>query len=245
MKKTMNTKTISWIAAVALCIITVAGLALTFAMNRPVVDSFDARFGALADIEASQPELVTEASKTPVQLEALPEVEEAVAEETTTTEETEVAEPVTSTTSAPETTMAETAAPAQANVEAAPATYTRTLIINGSYVPYADSFKTTGAPENNAGLWLGNDSTTDGSFGYFIGHNPGDFTCLLGVSNGSQVTVWDSNSNSRTYTIHDIFEVNAGTTWEQIESRVATHGESIILQTCINGGKQYRVHVAY
>ena len=79
---------------------------------------------------------------------------------------------------------------------------------------------------------MGSDSTTDGSWGYFIGHNPGDFTCVMTLKNGDPVTVCDSDGNTRTYSVVDEFIVPDDTYWEDIQSRVTDYGESIILQTC-------------
>lgn len=48
--------------------------------------------------------------------------------------------------------------------------------VNGDIVTYVPSYESASAPASGAGLWMGSDSTTDGSWGYFIGHNPGDFS---------------------------------------------------------------------
>ena len=111
-------------------------------------------------------------------------------------------------------------------------------------IPYVGSYLTSTAPEDAAGLWYGSDSTTDGSWGYFIGHNPGVFDRLLVMGEGSPVTVVDRTGAGRTYTVVLVFDVPNSTTWEDIESSVTGHGESIILQTCIDGGANYRIMVA-
>ena len=100
------------------------------------------------------------------------------------------------------------------------------------------------APASVAGLWMGSDSTTDGSWGYFIGHNPGDFTCVMTLKNGDPVTVCDSDGNTRTYSVVDEFIVPDDTYWEDIQSRVTDYGESIILQTCCGDNAHYRVVIA-
>lgn len=91
---------------------------------------------------------------------------------------------------------------------------------------------------------MGSDSTTDGSWGYFIGHNPGDFTCVMTLKNGDPVTVCDSDGSTRTYSVVDEFIVPDGTYWEDIQSRVTDYGESIILQTCCGDNAHYRVVIA-
>lgn len=118
------------------------------------------------------------------------------------------------------------------------------LVIAGSRIPYVASFQTDTAPSNTAGLWLGSDDVDDGGWGYFIGHNPGVFTPVLSLGDGSSISVVDNGGDSCTYFITKVFDVDKGTTWKQIESDVTGYGESIILQTCINGGNQYRIFVA-
>lgn len=78
---------------------------------------------------------------------------------------------------------------------------------NGDIVTYVPSYESASAPASGAGLWMGSDSTTDGSWGYFIGHNPGDFTCVMTLKNGDPVTVCDSDGNTRTYSVVDEFIV--------------------------------------
>lgn len=116
--------------------------------------------------------------------------------------------------------------------------------VNGDIVTYVPSYQSASAPKSGAGLWMGSDSTTDGSWGYFIGHNPGDFTCVMTLKNGDPVTVCDSDGNSRTYTVVDEFIVPDSTYWEDIQSRVTDYGESVILQTCCGDNAHYRVVIA-
>lgn len=118
------------------------------------------------------------------------------------------------------------------------------LAMEGAVIPYVGSYLTATAPQDAAGLWYGSDSTTDGSWGYFIGHNPGIFECLLAMGNGSVVTVADGTGAARTYTVFKVFDVPNTTTWEDIQGDVTGYGESIILQTCIDGGTSYRIMVA-
>lgn len=119
-----------------------------------------------------------------------------------------------------------------------------TINVNGDILSYADSFETASAPHSGAGLWMGSDSTTDGSWGYFIGHNPGPFTCVMTLKNGDPVTVRDNNGAQRTYHVVDEFIVPDDTYWEDIESRVTEYGESVILQTCCGDHAHYRVVIA-
>lgn len=116
--------------------------------------------------------------------------------------------------------------------------------VNGDIVTYVPSYESASAPASGAGLWMGSDSTTDGSWGYFIGHNPGDFTCVMTLKNGDPVTVCDSDGNTRTYSVVDEFIVPDDTYWEDIQSRVTDYGESIILQTCCGDNAHYRVVIA-
>lgn len=120
----------------------------------------------------------------------------------------------------------------------------RTIDVNGDIMGYIDSFGTASAPKTGAGLWMGSDSTTDGSWGYFIGHNPGDFTAVMTLKNGDPITVCDGDGASRTYHVIDEFIVPDTTYWEDIESRVTQYGESVILQTCCGDNEHYRVVIA-
>ncbi|MEY8460495.1 hypothetical protein AALA69_05125 [Eggerthellaceae bacterium 24-137] len=119
-----------------------------------------------------------------------------------------------------------------------------TIDVNGDVMDYVDSFESASAPTTGAGLWMGSDSTTDNSWGYFIGHNPGSFTCVMTLKNGDPVTVCDGDGNRRTYEVVDEFIVPDDTYWEDIRSRVTDYGESIILQTCCGDNAHYRVVIA-
>lgn len=116
-----------------------------------------------------------------------------------------------------------------------------TLEIFGNVIPYVDAYKAERAPDDTAGLWLGSDSTTDGSWGYFIGHHPGVFNCVMYLNEGDQITVRDGNGDERTYTVFDIYDVPDDTQWSQISSEVTSHGESIVLQTCCGDHQSYRI----
>lgn len=116
-----------------------------------------------------------------------------------------------------------------------------TLEIFGNVIPYVDAYKAERAPDDTAGLWLGSDSTTDGSWGYFIGHHPGVFNCVMYLNEGDQITVRDGNGDERIYTVFDIYDVPDDTQWSQISSEVTSHGESIVLQTCCGDHQSYRI----
>lgn len=119
-----------------------------------------------------------------------------------------------------------------------------TIDVNGDVMGYVPSFESASAPTSGAGLWMGSDSTTDDSWGYFIGHNPGPFTCVMTLKNGDPVTVCDGEGATRTYYVVDEFIVPDDTYWEDIRSRVTDYGESIILQTCCGDNAHYRVVIA-
>ena len=119
-----------------------------------------------------------------------------------------------------------------------------TIDVNGDAMGYVPSFESAAAPATGAGLWMGSDSTTDNSWGYFIGHNPGPFTCVMTLKNGDPVTVCDSDGATRTYHVVDEFIVPDDTYWEDISSRVTDYGESIVLQTCCGDNAHYRVVIA-
>lgn len=118
-----------------------------------------------------------------------------------------------------------------------------TLNIAGTIVTYGGSYMSSSAPTSGGGLWMGSDNTTDGTWGYFIGHNPGSFSCVMGLGVGSPVTVCDYNGNERTYYAVDTFTVPDTTYFEEISGRVTGYGESIILQTCCGDNANYRIVV--
>lgn len=115
------------------------------------------------------------------------------------------------------------------------------LVIFGNVIPYVDAYSATTAPADSAGLWMGSDSTNDGSWGYFIGHHPGVFNCVMYLGEGDAITVCDADGNARTYTVFAVYDVADDTTWSQISSEVTSHGESIALQTCNGDHATYRI----
>ena len=119
-----------------------------------------------------------------------------------------------------------------------------TINVGGHVMSYIDNFGQPSAPEVGAGLWLGSDSVTDGSWGYFVGHNPGDFANVMDLAEGDAVTVCDRDGAFRTYYVVDTFTVTTETYWDDIKDRVTGYGESIGLQCCVGDGAHYRVVVA-
>ena len=129
------------------------------------------------------------------------------------------------------------------SIPKAEVSYARRLDVNGTPVNYVDVSAANVVPDTGGGLWRGSDSTTDGSWGYFVGHNPGSFACVMDLVQGNPVTVWDSKGNSRTYTVVSTFDVPDTTMWEDLQPQISTYGESVIMQTC-NGDDLYRIVVA-
>lgn len=118
------------------------------------------------------------------------------------------------------------------------------LDINDTYVEYVDSFLASEAPEEGAALWAGSDAVDDGFLGYFIGHNPGDFTPVLSLTIGDPITVYDRFGDERTYHVVDTFIVPNTSRFIDIEERLFGYGESIALQTCLDDNQNFLVVVA-
>lgn len=119
----------------------------------------------------------------------------------------------------------------------------RTLTIGDTTIPYRDVRGGT-TPATGAGLWLGSDATADGSWGYFIGHNPGSFTPVRALKRGDAIMLVDSQGAARDYRVHTVFTVEITATWKAIAPRVTGFGESIVLQTCTGDGKTNTIVVA-
>lgn len=137
--------------------------------------------------------------------------------------------------------QAETQISEAAPVQTAPAPVeTSVLSFAGSTVPFVQSGGASAAPGSGAGTWMGSGSVTDGAPTHFIGHNPGDFSGVMGLSVGSAITVVDSSGNSRTYTVYEVIDVtddgyNANNPSDDVFPRMLyAGGERISLQTCIN-----------
>lgn len=110
-----------------------------------------------------------------------------------------------------------------------------TLVVGGTAIPYCDVRGGT-TPSSGGGLWLGSDAVDDGSWGYFVGHNPGSFAPVRSLSLGDAVPVCDRSGARHTYTVRDVFQVEETATWKTIASRVTGYGESVVLQTCAGDG---------
>lgn len=121
--------------------------------------------------------------------------------------------------------------------------HTRTLDVNGTLVDYIDVSRSNAVPDTGAGIWRGSDSTTDGSWGYFVGHHPGSFDCVYNLAVGDTVAVWDSAGAGRTYTVTQAFDIPSTTLWEELQPGVSGYGESVVMQTC-NGDDYYRIVIA-
>jgi hypothetical protein len=133
--------------------------------------------------------------------------------------------------------------PAPAPDPAPPASSPRTLYIGGAAIPYRDVRGGT-TPDAGAGLWLGSDDTADGSWGYFVGHNPGPFAPVKTLGCGSTITLCDAAGATRTYIVRDVFTIETTATWKTIAGRVTGYGESLVLQTCTGDGATNTIVVA-
>lgn len=119
-------------------------------------------------------------------------------------------------------------------------TETSVLRFAGSTVPFIQYGGASAAPSSGAGAWMGNGDVSDGAPTHFIGHNPGDFAGVMGLSVGSAITVVDGSGNERTYTVYEVIDVtddgyNANDPSDDVFPRILyAGGERISLQTCIN-----------
>lgn len=201
--------------------------------------------------------VATESKATPTVAEA--KTEESVAEkavetpaESSTTENTATKSPEASAETSSESTEAnpevtersqETVASQDASTpEASTVAPTETSILRfaGSTVPFIQYGGASAAPSSGAGAWMGNGNVSDGAPTHFIGHNPGDFAGVMGLSVGSAITVVDGSGNERTYTVYEVMDVtddgyNANDPSDDVFPRMLYEGgERISLQTCIN-----------
>lgn len=119
-----------------------------------------------------------------------------------------------------------------------------TISILGATVSYVDAIESAEAPKAGAGLWLGDDSTNDGSYGFFIGHNPGDFTAVMELAKGDTVYVCDRSGEERAYTVVFANRLASTTNWYDIDEQYTCYGESVILQTCWGDGKTNKIVMA-
>ena len=132
--------------------------------------------------------------------------------------------------------------------------YKNMIAIAGELIPYVIS--TEACPDETAGAWrwAGDMTSTrplvdDGKGTYFVGHNPGVFHGLIdaNVSKGTIISVWDEKGHGKAYTVDNIFIIEAGALFDRdLQKRtILSGGESITLQTCIEGGDRYKVFVAH
>lgn len=136
----------------------------------------------------------------------------------------------------------EASTPEASTPEASTVAPTETSILRfaGSTVPFIQYGGASAAPSSGAGAWMGNGNVSDGAPTHFIGHNPGDFAGVMGLSVGSAITVVDGSGNERTYTVYEVIDVtddgyNANDPSDDVFPRMLyAGGERISLQTCIN-----------
>ena len=172
---------------------------------------------------------------------------ESTTTKNTTTKSPEASEKAASesTTANPEVTESsqETVASQEASTpEASTVAPTETSVLRfaGSTVPFIQYGGASAAPSSGAGAWMGNGNVSDGAPTHFIGHNPGDFAGVMGLSVGSAITVVDGSGNERTYTVYEVIDVtddgyNANDPSDDVFPRMLyAGGERISLQTCIN-----------
>lgn len=114
----------------------------------------------------------------------------------------------------------------------------RTITIDGVVITYVDTIEASSAPDSGAGVWWGSDSTTDGDYCFFIGHDYNAFGAVAELEVGDPVTVMDSSGDSRTYYVFDSFTVPDDSHFAEFADRIEGHGESIVMQTCVTGGNQ-------
>lgn len=115
--------------------------------------------------------------------------------------------------------------------------------VGDALVPYADTPRAEQAPRFGAGLWAGSDDVDDGSYGYFVGHNPGFFAGVMDLRAGDPVTVWDRTGDRCDYLVSQVFDVGADARLSDVIGRFSREGEAVVLQTC-NGDDLMRIVVA-
>lgn len=130
------------------------------------------------------------------------------------------------------------------------------IYMSGTSVAYANGGQGSGQqlingnPYGTASTYYGSSfNGTDGNFTHFIGHAPGVFAPVLGLSNGSAITVTDANGTPFTYHVYQSFNLPMttengfaypSTTLSQnlIDALYYNEvgGETIVLQTCLTAG---------
>lgn len=109
-------------------------------------------------------------------------------------------------------------------------------------IPVVETYGATRAPEGHvAGLWM--DDTcwprATNRFRYIIGHNPGAFSFVEGMRTGERFEV-----DGREYVVRDVFDVEKGTYYDEVEPYVSGIQDCVILQACVDFDQRYRVAVA-
>lgn len=116
---------------------------------------------------------------------------------------------------------------------------TSTVSFLGVTIPFIHDNGASSAPASGCGTWTGTGAVDDNCPTHFIGHNPGDFSPVMNLTMGSQITVVDDQGHSKTYTVYEVLNVNddgtnadnpADNTWSRV---IDAGGERISLQTCI------------
>lgn len=131
-----------------------------------------------------------------------------------------------------------------------------TMYVAGTAISYQNGGQGQGQSiiDNNSSVvstWGGAaaQSGNDGMNTHFIGHNPGIFSTLFSVGQGSQITVTDSNGTPTVYTVSTILTVDDsaiaadGTDYWNLITGTGG-GERISLQTCIDDVTN-RIVIAY
>lgn len=108
-----------------------------------------------------------------------------------------------------------------------------TVTVGDRHVPYVEDALAEEAPPRTAALWDGSDDVDDGSYGWFVGHNPGVFSPAADLGIGDVVSVCDSDGDYAEYEVADVFEIEYGALKEAVSPRLADVGEAVVVQTCV------------
>lgn len=91
--------------------------------------------------------------------------------------------------------------------------YTKTnkqyLRIKDKNIEFINSYFTSTAPKNEAGLWYGEGIVDDNQLDYYIGHNPGVFDIVLELNISDEITVNDKCGEEKIYYIESIFRYSS------------------------------------
>lgn len=121
------------------------------------------------------------------------------------------------------------------------------IVISGEVIPLITNRDR--CPDSAAGVWRGENSVTDNKGMYILGHNPGVFHSLIEKNYrvGNTFTVWDEHGDGRVYTITDVFTTPVGAQFDAAHQArtINSGGECVVLQTCIDNSKRYKIFVAH